>query len=113
MPHIITATVADVLHFSVTRAMLVVTGILFFALRIELYGVCRKMGFSPEGSLLPSLLSLAIVHYYSPLSDFSYLWGVTLFRSRCSYVTTVSMAQGHTCLHFSSGCWSTYTPLWP
>jgi hypothetical protein len=79
VPHIITAAVADVLHFSVTRAMLVVTGILFFALRIELYGVCRKMGFSPEGSLLPSLLSLAIVHYYSPLSDFSYLWGVTLF----------------------------------
>jgi len=79
VPHIITAVVADVLRFSVTRAMLVVTGILFVALRIELYGVCRKMGFSPEGSLLPSLLSLAIVHYYSPLSDFSYLWGITLF----------------------------------
>jgi len=75
----ITAGLTILTGWSVTKTMMVLTGLLFVLLRLLVYITSRAVGFSPEGGLISSLLSLTIIGYYGPLRDFSLLWGVTLF----------------------------------
>lgn len=79
LPHMISAGLTILTGWSVTRSMIVLTGCLFILLRLFVYFTSRVVGFSPEGGLISSLLSFTIIGYYGPLSDFSLLWGVTLF----------------------------------
>lgn len=79
IPHLVTAIVSVVGNISVTKAMMFLTGIQFICVRIFSYFLIRKVGYSSEGAFLSSLLTFAINVYYGPVSDFSLLWGVTVF----------------------------------
>jgi len=79
LPHFITAGVQILTGWSITKSMVVVTGLLFILLRIIVYLTARFGGFSPEAGFISSILSFAIIGYQGPIREFSLLWGVTLF----------------------------------
>ena len=79
VPHLITLLLGWLAGWSVAKAMVFVTGALFVAFRLIVYGGLRLSGFSIPAALVGSMLTLAMVGYYPSLGDFSLLWGVTLF----------------------------------
>jgi len=79
IPHLISAIISNLSGWSVTKTMMVLTGCLFLLLRLFVYFTIRKSGFSAEASLFSSLLSYTILGYFRPVSDFSFLWGVSFF----------------------------------
>ncbi|MBI4317933.1 MAG: hypothetical protein HY675_05540 [Chloroflexi bacterium] len=79
VPHVVTLALQGVMGWSTTKAMVFVSGVLFVAFRLAVYGGLRVSGFSILSALIGSMLTLSMADYYSALRDFSLHWGVTLF----------------------------------
>ena len=79
VPHAITLGLKSLTGWSITKAMCFVTAILFVAFRLIVYSGLRLSRLPLPAALIGSVLTLAMVSYYSALTDFSLLWGVTAF----------------------------------
>ena len=79
VPHVATLVLQWLTGWPITKAMVFVTGVLFLFLRLVMYGGLRLSGFAAPAALIGSLLTLPVVAYSGALSEFSLLWGVTLF----------------------------------
>ncbi|MBI4318639.1 MAG: hypothetical protein HY675_09130, partial [Chloroflexi bacterium] len=85
IPHVATLILKWLTPWSVTKAMVFASGIVFVGLRLLVYIGLRLARFSATASIIGALLTLAITGYYgpgrlpSPIGDFSLQWGVALF----------------------------------
>ncbi|MBI4317565.1 MAG: hypothetical protein HY675_03665 [Chloroflexi bacterium] len=79
LPHVATLLLKWVTGWSITKAMVFAIGVLFVLFRLIFYTGLRLAGFPAPVALIGAMLTLAMVGYYRPLTDFSLLWGVSLF----------------------------------
>ncbi len=79
IPHFLTLGLANILHVEITRAMIIMTIILFVLLRINMYVVLRLLHFRSLTAFIGSILTFDIAQYWLGVSEFSLLFCFTLF----------------------------------
>lgn len=79
IPHFLTLGLSNILHVSITRAMVLMIIGQFIFFRLCIYVVLRLLHFSSVTAFVCGLLSFDIAQYWGGVSDFSLLFGFTLF----------------------------------
>lgn len=79
IPHVITALTSRIFALDVPRTMVLLTLIQFILLRISIYISLRLLSISHLSAFFCALLSFAFAQYWGGISDYSIIFGFTLF----------------------------------
>lgn len=79
LPHLFTLVVQSLFQVSIPKAMIYTTIILFVTLRVFIYTTLRFLAFSPFMAFFCTIVSFGIAQYWGGVSDFSILFGFTIF----------------------------------
>jgi hypothetical protein len=78
LPHLTTAALVWLFGLEVTRAMVLLTGVMLIVLRSAVYVAARVLGAPPLAALTGALAVCALDTVHQPVANYSELWGLAL-----------------------------------